>query len=367
MAVSPNIHRALMRWGLATVLPAFLAVAGCGPVSRGIEAAGLLRTILAGDAQAAAETTIAYAPGRSADVYRGERRRAGLLLVPGAAPEGKDHPRLMALARALAESGFLVMVPDLPSLRRLEISSADAEEISVAAAAFHRGEASGLPLGIAAISYAVGPAVIAVLDPAAPVRFVLGVGGYYDTESLITYFTTGAYRKTADEPWRHGAPNAYGKWVFVASNLARLDDPRDAEILGAAVRRAFADPANATIERRDTLSTDGKAVAALLENRDPDRVPDLIGNLPSAIRAEIEALSLAKRDFSALKARLILVHGRDDPIIPSTESEALAHAAPGARAFVLDALRHVDFGPTALGDMWNLWLATCALLAQRDG
>ena len=82
-----------------------------------------------------------------------------------------------------------------------------------------------------AISYAAGPAILAALRPdtAPQVRFLVAIGGYYDTEAVVTFFTTGYYRSGPDQPWQQGEPNAYGKWVFVAANAERLDDPGDRE------------------------------------------------------------------------------------------------------------------------------------------
>jgi hypothetical protein len=39
------------------------------------------------------------------------------------------------------------------------------------------------------------------------VDFMVAIGGYYDVESVVTYFTTGYYRDTANVPWTKGAPN----------------------------------------------------------------------------------------------------------------------------------------------------------------
>jgi len=63
-------------------------------------------------------------PGGSGDLYSTPRpARAALLLVPGAAETGKDDPRLVRFARALAAHGFLVLVPDLPGPKALQVSS----------------------------------------------------------------------------------------------------------------------------------------------------------------------------------------------------------------------------------------------------
>ena len=107
---------------------------------------------------------------------------------------------------------------------------------------------------------------------------------------------------------------------------------------------------------------------ALLDNRDPDRVPALIDGLPAPIRADLDALDLKRRDLSQLPFDLILLHGRDDPIIPATESQALAAAAPDDKVslYVIDRLTHVEMGPGALLDSVGLWRAIYRLLSRRD-
>jgi hypothetical protein len=107
---------------------------------------------------------------------------------------------------------------------------------------------------------------------------------------------------------------------------------------------------------------------ALLDNSDPARVPALIADLPAPLRADLRALDLERQDFSQVPFGLILVHGRDDPIIPSTESQALAAAAPPDQAslYLVDRLSHVELGPAGLLDGLELWQASYRLLAERD-
>jgi fermentation-respiration switch protein FrsA (DUF1100 family) len=70
----------------------------------------------------------------------------------------------------------------------------------------------------------------------------------------------------------------------------------------------------------------------------------------------------------SLRATLILVHGRDDAIIPYTESVALARAAGGrAELALLEDLAHADLGPGGLVDAWRLWRAAYALMRARHG
>ncbi len=106
----------------------------------------------------------------------------------------------------------------------------------------------------------------------------------------------------------------------------------------------------------------------LLTNQDPELVPALIDDLPPAMRADLSALDLEHADLSRLRARAILVHGEDDPIIPATESEALASALPDgqARLYVMGSLAHVEVGIASLPDGFRFWRAIYQILVERD-
>ncbi len=228
----------------------------------------------------------------------------------------------------------------------------------------------GFKIGLAAISYSAGPAILAALDPDLQDRigYVLAIGGYYDSESVITFFMTGEHRHPTGGPWVRGTVFPYGRWVFVHSVASRIGDAGDRFLLRAMADRRLTRPDASIEELVARLGPEGRAVHALLVNDDPDRVPELIAALPESVRRYAEALDLSRRDLTALPARLILVHGRDDPIIPYTESLALAAAGPPGRTelHVLENLRHVEIGPGTVLDGVRLWRAVYGLLEARD-
>ena len=120
---------------------------------------------------------------------------------------------------------------------------------------------------------------------------------------------------------------------------------------------------SAVVER---LGPEGRAVWDLLTNRDPDRVPALIAELPPQIRAEINALDLAQYDLSRLDdVTFVIIHGEDDPILPASGSRALATALPDADLYIVDALGHVEAAD--IGDSLTLLRATYTVLGLRDG
>jgi pimeloyl-ACP methyl ester carboxylesterase len=363
-----------MRRFLLCVGVLLLALGGCSPLEDAADATRLLRDLAGArptDAVARREVTWeALGVARAADLYEPVEAKAALVLAPGLGREGRRDPRLATLARALTHVGYRVLVPDVPNFQAQRVAAGDSEVFADSVRYLLARQDSSV--GIAAISYAAGPAIIAALEPdiAARVSAVAVIGGYYDTRSVVTFFTTGYFREAPDVPWQHRVPNAYGKWVFVLANAERIADPRDRTTLTAMARRKLAD-LNAGIDDLGiAIGPEGKSVLDLLSNGDPDRVPALIDALPPAVRADLDGLSLARRDLSTLRAELVLVHGRDDAIIPYVESVALARAVPSGQVHLalLDNLAHADLGPGGFMDGVRLWRAVYALMrARHDG
>ena len=350
---------------LAMVLAA-LSAAGCTPIridGEG-EAALVLEALARRGGTSRLESTT-YPPERrpirftvagephAADLFTPSGPRlGGIVLVPGLARAGKNDSRLVRLAETLARVGFEVLVPDIPGFRSYTVRS---DAVRVIAAAFeHLDDAgSGVPTGLGAFSFAVGPTLVAALQPEIRERvdFVMVVGGYYDLHRLIGFYTTGRAR-----------------WVLARGMAERLASPNDRAVLSAiARRRLFArDDVGDDAAVAASLSPSGRTVYELLTNTQLARVPQLIANLPEAVRAELAALNPAAHDLSQLRARLIVLHGRADPIIPYTESLAMAGAAPREqiRLFLIDGLAHVDLKPER-DDLALLLAAIEALLAER--
>jgi hypothetical protein len=296
--------------------------------------------------------------------------RAGIVLVPGLAVAGRNDPRLVALARTLARVDFMVLIPDVPGFRAYRMGSDDVEVLvaAVQALAVAPEMQPRLPVGIGAFSFAVGPALIAALDPrvAERVDFVVAVGGYQDLRRLIAYYTSGAHRDGGDAP----TPYDKGKWIFALGVSEKLPDAVDRLAIQAVARRAIYGNVDwaggADVPVPADLGPGGAALLELLANTTPERVPLLLARLPAPLRAEITALNPAEQSMNSLHAHLLLLHGRSDTIIPYTESIALAQSVPadGADLFLIDGLAHVDLQPTA-EDVEILMEMVDALLDQR--
>ena len=175
----PRDHTAIAALGM-------LLAGLCAPW-RLVEAARILREVEAGDVcglPPVHRAAVSYRPGcdlRTGDLYRAEKPLAGLVLAPGAAVLGKDDPRLVAFARALARARFEVLVPDLPRLRGLQVGAGDVHVIAdaLSALAAHRAAQGNATVGMVSICYSTGPAMIALLEPRVrgAAQFMLAIGG----------------------------------------------------------------------------------------------------------------------------------------------------------------------------------------------
>lgn len=156
--------------------------------------------------------------------------------------------------------------------------------------------------------------------------------------------------------------------MFVESNLHRIASPEDRARLSLIKEMRLRDPAADVAPWAAELGPEGRAVYALLDNDDPDRVPALVEALPEALLADFRALDLSRRDLSRLSGRFFLLHGRNDPIIPETESLKLAAALPAGAAdlSIVDSLDHVEPKPIGPLDRLTLLRAAYAVLGLRD-
>ena len=203
-----------------------------------------------------------------------------LILVPGVTPAGKDDPRARAAARLLARAGFDVTLPTIPGLTTGRLRTDDVAPIVAALAA-----ADG-PSVVIAVSIGSGPALVAAADPRVRERvsLIVTLGGYASAPDLVRFYLSGDYAYGNERGHRRHAPELVRR--FVEANADLLEDAAHLH------------------EVLDTLS--------------PVRIA------------------------SRIAAPLIVVHGRDDVVVPFTESLRLADARPsGTRLVLVDVLGHV--------------------------
>jgi fermentation-respiration switch protein FrsA (DUF1100 family) len=318
----------------------------------------------------------------SADLYLpGEGTpAAAIVLVPGAVAEGKDDERLVKFAEGLARLRFAVLTPELGDYRELAIRTRQVTEVADAFRYLVQQDLSpGGRAGIAAFSFGAGPAILAALegDLRDRVRFIFAVGGYHDLRRTIRYFTTGYF--DADGSRRYLEPSDYARAVFAYTALAHLSDLDDRATLRSMVEAKMKSASADVSGLASRLAPEGQSVYRLLTNTDPDVVSELIDSLPQETRTLIDELTLADKELRGLPARLILVHGKNDPLVPYSETVALSQAvAPSEpRVFLIERLlAHVDltfsdvlaprFWTEDLPDAKRVLDSLAALLDERE-
>jgi fermentation-respiration switch protein FrsA (DUF1100 family) len=315
----------------------------------------------------------------AADLYRpaGHAPHPGILLVHGMVDVGRSDERLMGFADALARAGYVVLVPDFEGLKEFRVSL---DDVGTIVAAFERLET--LPgvrrdrTGIFGASYSGGLALLAAGDPAIAdrVRFCFLLGAYHDLRNVVAYMTTGYYRDGGQ--WVYLEPENFGRWVFLLNGDDLVDDPADRATLVEIALAKLGNPDGDVSTRVSRLGDEGRRVYDLITAKDPDAALAMIDALAPRVRENLDRLS-PRGTMSRVKADLILVHGRDDNMIPYPESSALAaEAAPGTRVHLelLDSFRHVDLllkweggvrgAPRALAEIGRLYSVAWDLVAE---
>ena len=284
--------------------------------------------------------------GRPTTIVRPRSRGPwpAVLFANGATPDGRAHPGVRRLGIALARSGYIVFIPDLPGIATGELTPRTlAAAVECAVAAADSAEAREGRVGLVGVS--VG-GTLALLSATAPelrsrVSVVACIAPYTDLEKVMMLATTGTYPgSTGPEPYAVPPSLPVG---LARSVVAILPPTADARVLEQALQRLDPEAPDPLLPLRKTpcrsLDSAAAAVQALLINRDPYRFPDFYAALPGSVRNMAASLSPV-RSATRLVAPVEIASAPRDKYFPLAESHALARAAPDVRITVTSALAH---------------------------
>jgi dienelactone hydrolase len=293
-----------------------------------------------------------------------------LLLTPGVNALGIDEPRLVAFARQLASTGFVVLTPELPDLSRYLITARSTDMIEDAAV-WLTGRTDltrGRRIGVAGISFAGGLSVVAAgrASLAGRLAFVFSFGGHANFQRVVRYLCTGVEQTPANLPGvpRTPAPHDYSVAVVTLDLAGQLVPPDQVEGLKAGIltflhasHLALFDKAKAEREFADArtmeaaMAEPAATIMRLVNTRDvaalgPRLLPH-VGNLG-------DEAALSPDRSPAPGAPVFLLHGVEDNVVPAAESLALAaHVGPQAEVHVLltPLISHAEVDrPAGTGD-----------------
>jgi pimeloyl-ACP methyl ester carboxylesterase len=288
----------------------------------------------------------------------GEEREATLFVPPGKGPHpgwvvlhgltvpGRRHAAMRRFVRSLAASGAVVLVPDVPPWRELRLDVAAARETVEAGVLHLDGRPEVRPGGVGAVGFSFGATqvLMAAADPAmhGHLRAVVGFGGYCDLGRMLRCLFTGRHE------WRgeHYTldPDPYGRWIVVGNYLTllpgcegmqRVADAALELALEAGRRSEWAwgpryDAMKVELSRDfgDAERRIWRTVAPLTDERpDLDAAGELAARFTEAALEHDPGLD-PREHLPSLRARIVLSHGRQDRLIPFTETLRLASTIP---------------------------------------
>jgi len=301
------------------------------------------------------------------------------LLTSGLHASGIDEPRLVRLARQLSAGGVTIVTPDIPELSRFEMTPAITDAIERAAGwlAMESGLAQQGPVGLMGISFGGGLSIVAAGRPslAGHLAYVFALGGHDDLPRVLRYLCTGSEPYPArelgiqsDRPFVR-APHDYGVAVILLATVDRLVPKAQAAALREAVRRylvasaldtnvdkaAAAREFDALKQLARTMPEPSATLLRYVNERDvihlgPRLLPYIGGSAADA------ALSVSKSPKPSVP--VFLLHGTEDNVIPSLESEYLAQDLRGhapVRLLLSGLISHAETDrPVHLGDVMQL-------------
>jgi pimeloyl-ACP methyl ester carboxylesterase len=296
-----------------------------------------------------------------------------LVFANGATPDGRTHPAVLRLGRALARPGHLVLIPDLPGISVGELSPATlAAAIALTRAAVDKPEAADGRVALAGVSVGGSLALLTAADPglAGRISVIACIAPYTDLAKVMLLATTGMYRD-GDRLEAYAVPDYLG--VGLARSLAAMLTPTPAvDALRDELRaldHASADPLAPYRERSfDALGDEAARLFSLLTNRDPARFDHLYAALPGHVRSTVEALS-PLRAAARLRAPVEIATAPRDRYFPVAESRALVRVSPHVRLTVTSLLAHATprLSPRYLAELGRLnGFFVRALAAARE-
>jgi pimeloyl-ACP methyl ester carboxylesterase len=267
-----------------------------------------------------------------------------IVLVPGAAPAGRDDERVIAIATALARACRLVVVPELEVYGE-DLVPADIERLVEVAGALSRDHG---PVVFAGLSFGGSLSLVAADDPRLVdrVALVATFGAYADLAGVVQAVSAGVSLVDGRQIGWDPDPRAAG---VVEEQLLGLLTGADRELVGAAL-----------VGERDaaSLRSELRAVYDLLEDDDPERTMAHLDAAPKAVRDRIAEVSPA-RAAPDLAVPIVALHTRDDPVIPYGELARLEVTYSQTEALTLATFDHVGLGDEDEGwwvtvrDLWT--------------
>ena len=288
-----------------------------------------------------------------ADVYRLDdgKRRAAVVLFLGANAAGRDDPDVVNLGNALAAAGYVVMFHWSPAMAlRANIEPAETGNLVWAFQYLSEREyVDPERVGLGGFCVGASFALVAAADPRIreQVHFVNAFGPYHDAGELLLQAASRSVIYDGERsPWD---PDSLTLKVLANELIETLEDPADVDTL----TRRYLNGQPVAPEELDALSPPGRTVMRLLDGTTREEAEALYATLPMAFRQDMAAVSPSSH-VANIQARLLVMHDRNDRLVPAVESRRLVEATQergDVRYTEVLAFEHVRPSGGGIGDL----------------
>jgi hypothetical protein len=290
-----------------------------------------------------------------ATLFRPRRVRGplpGWVTLHGLTYHGREHVTLRRLAGAIAASGAVVLVPDIPEWRALRVAPRAA--LATIKATVLELDALGLTapgrVGLIGFSFGATQALIASADPAlrGHLAGIAAWGGYARLETVTRFLFLGEHE--LDGSSFRLEPDPYGRWILAGNCVGLLDEVDGDRVLGRAflglaheaARRGLKawdpalDPAKArtrgtlAIEHRELFDLVAPPSGTARTSAERARLAGLAERLAHAA-VTAEPLLDPGPHLPEVPVPVFLSHGLHDRLVPWTEMVRLRRALPAGR------------------------------------
>src|SRR5437868_10085065 len=251
-------------------------------------------------------------------VPQGRSSASGLVVLHGVHHLGIDEPRLVHFARAFAQSGVVVLTPELKELADYQVTPGGIDVIGSSVSWLRRK--IGKPVGIMGLSFAGGLALLAAADRryAPDISLVVAVGAHDDLARVARFLVTD--RVEAPDGKISALPaEQYGALVLVYGHVSSFFSAADSAAARDSIRLWLWEQYAAAHAREHDLSPSGRAtLEALFTHHMQDLRPQLLAEIERD-RTEFDQTS-PHGHLNSLPVPVFLLHGAGDAVIPASET-----------------------------------------------
>jgi pimeloyl-ACP methyl ester carboxylesterase len=277
-----------------------------------------------------------------ASIYRRHNRRTyktAWVVLHGITYRGRQHKSLQRFASSMAAAGHFVFIPEIPEWSRFQVAPSVA--VPTIRAAVHalqsRDDIDRERVGLFAFSFGGTHAIVAASDPSIQreLKGVVSWGGYESVHRLVQFGLTGEHELDGNR--YQVEPDPYGRWVVGGNYLTRISGFEDMSDVADALLELATEAGSRGIYAGDPVYEPVKHELAARFTGEKLRVFDVFaprGRILGSDRSYAREIAkpfadvIVKHDplmdptdaFARIRVRTFLAHGRDDRLIPFTET-----------------------------------------------